>query len=520
MTPDALIQTLEGFLAGARDAVVLDDGAVLFDLAQAKYSISGERNKCLLHLWSDERNLVRRVLDVEVKNQVLRLTVQRLGQARPGKLEICRQRDRRTPTAKRAARLAYQRSLQGTLERRFSAYEASRLSSAIDLERSFGPIYARGLLRRGQSGFAVLGVNPQETQSSIDAALTFAILWLDVCREAQAGKIVIEGLKLFLPVGTSALTRERMGHLRTGAAKWQLYELENREEVLTEIDVSDRGNVRTRLVHWADEEAARVRFAEPIKRMLELMPEAVIAVLSAGEIAFRCHGLEFARARVAYQPGSLRSVPEIVFGVGAAERVLGESSADAFRQLVCSVGEVRHAEGPRDHPLWRLHPERWLESLVVQHVGSLDTRLDADCLYSQVPAFSASDRAMIDVLTSTREGRLAVVELKADEDIHLPLQGLDYWSRVAWHHSRGEFQRFGYFPGRELTSESPLLFLVAPALHLHPATDILLHYVSREIEWTVVGIDERWRDGVRVVFRKRPGQNSPRGGENSLSRAG
>jgi hypothetical protein len=59
MTPDALIQTLEGFLAGARDAVVLDDGAVLFDLAQAKYSISGERNKCLLHLWSDERNLVR-----------------------------------------------------------------------------------------------------------------------------------------------------------------------------------------------------------------------------------------------------------------------------------------------------------------------------------------------------------------------------------------------------------------------------------------------------------------------------
>jgi hypothetical protein len=170
MTPDALMRTVEDFLAGARDAVVLDDGAVLFDLARAKYSISGERNECVLHLWSDERNLVRRVLDVEVKNEVLRLAVQRLGQTRPSKLEICRQRDRRTPTAKRAARLAYQRSLQGTLERRFSAYDASRLSTAVDLERSFGPIYARGILRRGQSGFAVLGVNPQETQSSIDAA--------------------------------------------------------------------------------------------------------------------------------------------------------------------------------------------------------------------------------------------------------------------------------------------------------------------------------------------------------------
>jgi hypothetical protein len=63
---------------------------------------------------------------------------------------------------------------------------------------------------------------------------------------------------------------------------------------------------------------------------------------------------------------------------------------------------VHYAGGPRDHPLWRLHPERWLESLVVQNVAAVDERLDASCLYSQVPAFSASDRAMIDVLTVTR----------------------------------------------------------------------------------------------------------------------
>jgi hypothetical protein len=99
MTPEALTRTVEDFLAGARVAVVLDDGAVLFDLAQAKYSIAGERNKCLLHLWSVERNVVRRVLDVEVKNEMLRLAVQRLGQIRPSKLEFFRQRDRRTPTA-------------------------------------------------------------------------------------------------------------------------------------------------------------------------------------------------------------------------------------------------------------------------------------------------------------------------------------------------------------------------------------------------------------------------------------
>src|ERR1700747_30593 len=111
---------------------------------------------------------------------------------------------------------------------------------------------------------------------------------------------------------------------------------------------------------------------------------------------------------------------------------------------------------------------------------------------------------MIDVLTLTREGRLAVIELKADEDIHLPLQGIDYWSRVAWHHQRGEFQKFGYFTGREFSSESPLLFMVAPALRVHPATDTLLRYISPEIEWTLLGIDERWREKLRVVFRKRP----------------
>jgi hypothetical protein len=107
------------------------------------------------------------------------------------------------------------------------------------------------------------------------------------------------------------------------------------------------------------------------------------------------------------------------------------------------------------------------------------------------------------VLTVTRGGRLAVLELKADEDIHLPLQGIDYWARVASHHARGEFQKFGYFAGRELAAGAPLLIMVAPALHVHPATDILLRYISPEIEWTLLGIDERWRKELKVVFRKR-----------------
>lgn len=71
-----------------------------------------------------------------------------------------------------------------------------------------------------------------------------------------------------------------------------------------------------------------------------------------------------------------------------------------------------------------------------------------------------------------------------------------------WHHARGEFQKFGYFAGRELAAGAPLI-MVAPALHVHPATDILLRYISPEIEWTLLGIDERGRKEPKVVFRKR-----------------
>jgi hypothetical protein len=168
MTPESLTRTVQDFLSEASGAVVLENGAVMFDLAQSKYSISGEYNKCLLHLWSAERNTVRRVLDAEIKNGTLRLAVQRLGQARPTKLDICRERVRRSPSAKKASRASYEHKLRA-LERHFPGLAITRLTTGVDLEKSFGPIYARGVLRRGQSAYAVLGVNEQETQASIEA---------------------------------------------------------------------------------------------------------------------------------------------------------------------------------------------------------------------------------------------------------------------------------------------------------------------------------------------------------------
>ena len=504
MTPDSLSQMLAEFLDGARAAVVVEDGAIAFDLAESKYSISGEYNKCLLHLWSHERNFVRRVLDAEVKATTLRLLVQRMGQNRPTRLDFCRDRDQRSPAARRAARVTYEPRLRRALERNFPGWTVVRLTTSMDLEHSFGPAYLRGLLRQGQRALAVVGVNDEETQSTVDGALTAGILWLEACRMAQPERRVAEGLVVVVPKGMAALTRQRMAHLHPTAAKWHLYEFDQREDALVPVDTSDCGNLATRLVHAIDEGLARERFAESIARIRAILPQAEVVVLSPALISFRRHGLELAQARVAHDPRNFQSSEEIAFGVGPEERVLNAENETQFADLVRLAAAVRHQDGPKNHALWRMHPERWLESLAARNIAALDGRLRPEPVYAQVPAFAAADRAMIDILAVTREARLAVVELKADEDIHLPLQGVDYWSRVAWHQSRGEFAQFGYFPGSETAPQKPLLMLVAPALHLHPTTDTILRYLSPEIDWEVLGIDEHWREEIRVVFRKRP----------------
>src|SRR3954452_3099520 len=114
-----LARELEDFLAAAPHACVLEQGDTLFDLTSARYSVSGENGKCLLHLWSRERNAVRRVVDLERKNGQLNLTVQRFGKGKSSWIEIVSDRERRPPALQRQARLQYQRLLGRSLQRSF-----------------------------------------------------------------------------------------------------------------------------------------------------------------------------------------------------------------------------------------------------------------------------------------------------------------------------------------------------------------------------------------------------------------
>ncbi len=58
-----------------------------------------------------------------------------------------------------------------------------------------------GSLVKGSQAWAVIGVNEEETQATVDGILTLGILWLQHCRESGDGRRVYQGLKLIVPRG-------------------------------------------------------------------------------------------------------------------------------------------------------------------------------------------------------------------------------------------------------------------------------------------------------------------------------
>jgi hypothetical protein len=614
VSPRLIADAIEEFVALHPAAAVVEDGKVVFDLKTAKYELSTEHVRCTLHLWSEERNLVRRVVSVEARGSVLRLATARFGHAQTKLLELVADRERRTPTTREAARKLYVEELQRALVREFAAWKPEGFRAAMDLEESFGPAYARGSLVQGNRAWAVIGAGAHETLTTVDGILSVGVLWLHHCRERAGGKRLYQGLRVVVPRGMAMLTHSRLAWMNTDAAQWELWEMDEGGE-LTQRDLEDQGNLRTRLVHHPDEEAAAERFAEAVAHIIALVPagereRVEQRMRGAAEMVFLLHGLEFARARLGFAPNSFAQRVEVSVGVGREETLLTPETRDdlaghvaelfarrravdaaadfsrrgrgPMRRIGATTHRAAHARTPaamrvaevrntQQDPLFRAAPERWLESVLRKDLAPLtrsfapsaagargrvgefanevdpDTignradsgaareagpslmaqddkawgeqsraipRLDPKHVYAQVPAIAgAKDRGLLDLLGVTSDGRLAVIELKADDDLHLAMQGLDYWIRVRHHHAQtvdaatglGEFQRHGYFRGVELSPLPPRLYLVAPALHIHPATETILRYLSPRVEWHLLALDERWRSQVRVVWRRSGG---------------
>ena len=518
-SPAQLVAAIESYLATHPAAALLQDGQVLFDMRTARHSVAESHGRCLLEFWSEERSLVRTVVAVQQRAQCLRLATRRMGVTRPQFLELAPASDRRAPTARDTTRRNYRRLLERVLSRQFIGLKVDGFRTAMDLEHSFGPAYVRGRLLKGPAADAVIGVSAAESASVIDGILTLGILWLDYCREHTDARRHFGGLKVIVPAGSWRTTAERMAWLNHAAADFSLFTLDERSEELQPVDFRDLGNLDARLVHAFSPAAALERCKAGIDRLLALVPPAArerveVRPRSATEVGLLLHGLDFARVRHGASAHSFATEEEVSFGAGAGETPLTAENEDLCRDLFHRLFLGRHADGAHTDPLFRMAPERWLESRLRLGIAELLPTLRSDLIYSQVPALSTGDRGLLDLLAIDRNGRLVVLELKADEDLHLPLQALDYWIRVRTLNvdrqppSPGAaplsaFTRNGYFAGAEVSPLAPRLVLAAPALRIHPANQPVLRYLSPQIEWELLALTEHWRRDLKVVFRKR-----------------
>jgi hypothetical protein len=193
-------------MASSGSAEIREDGQWLAELTGLHCEFRAEGKNPLVHLWSDERNLTRRILRVREQSQDrIILEVQRFGRTKPGRLEFLRT-DSPRPSA-RVAREQFRARFERFLTERFPDAEVDSLSAAPDLEHSFSGLYVRGRMREGAHFWAFLAVSPRESAATMsetrlrvegsDEALDYAPAFprRKIVRRRQATEIEGPGLK-------------------------------------------------------------------------------------------------------------------------------------------------------------------------------------------------------------------------------------------------------------------------------------------------------------------------------------
>lgn len=224
------------------------------------------------------------------------------------------------------------------------------------------------------------------------------------------------------------------------------------------------------------------------RREAQLSVGGLLVFLPIGSEIDTCH-------RVRYLNPELVKVAVFVHGPPGVEEAVNPADYTNFATHVQAVQRA-----PAAHH--RGQPEAELEAVVRAGIQRLDGTLLESPVYNQAPEMASGHRGILDLLAADFQGRLVIIELKASEDLHLPLQALDYWMRVKWHLERGDFARAGYFPGIAVRPEPPRLLLAAPASHFHPTNETILRYFSPEVTVERIGLGLEWRRELKVAFRQ------------------
>lgn len=479
---------------GAVSMDVRENGVRVATINSFTWELKGTPAKPVLRFSSEEYSATHSVLSIRsCSEERLSLAIQRFGTKSPGRLEFVRKDYEPTPSevARREFCIRFSRILaeqfpDETLE--------APLSDAEDLEHSLSGNYARGVIRKENERWAVLAVPDSENSTASSNSLTFGLLWLARARET-AGKGSIAGLRLIVPRGAGEIP-VRLTKALSSSIRVEVYEFDLRSESIFKVDPTSFANRENWVVSCRNRELLLDRAAVELDPIVGLAKQAITLHpnVHSGEIVLRFRGLAFAR----WHDGV------VFFGSGGnLRKKVTPSSQPELKKFLHDLETYRHplATNTR-HPLFRAQPERWLETIVRSDVTRIDACLNPDFVYTQLFANSATERSILDILTVTRSGRVAIIELKASEHIHLPLQAADYWLRISEHLMRGDFADCGYFPKLELQKAPPLVYLVAPALRFHSTTGPLLRQLSSSMEVVRVGLAESWRRSLRVVMRQ------------------
>lgn len=479
---------IERFLNASRQPILLEAGEDHFPLEAGSFSIDWSNGRLTVQVWDRRRNLVRRITGLhKEKPGKLELVIEKFPKREGQLLLIDMARPALSGAPVRGRRLSFRERFRRLLHRQFPDWKIAELSTEQDLEHSLSPLYPRALVRRGQTGLAAIAAPPEG--ANVSGILAFGLIWLDYLRRREP-RLSVEGLTLFLPQGLERNTCLRLRFLSPSAARF-LACVYSPEDFADTVDLADYGNIETRLDPFRDAAQALSGRVLGWTERLARLPYVERVARPGGTLSLRVRGLEFARAaQDALHFGLLRKTPAEESSLTEIERMAGE------------LARLRSPEAPdRENPLYRMQPECWLESQIRAHLEEFEPSLLPAPVYGQVPAFAGGDRGVLDLVAVERAGRLVVLELKASEDLHLPLQALDYWMRVQWHLERGEFKQRGYFPGIELRKDPPRLLLIAPSLDFHPTTETILRYFSPAVPVERIGLGVEWRKDLKAAFR-------------------
>ncbi len=473
---------IERFLKACRNPHLLEPGEELLPLKEGSYSIDRTEARLRIEAWSDRRNFTRRIVGIgEERKGRLELVVERFARNVGPLFLLDLARPDSREKGRRGGRLVFRERFRRFLTRQLPLWKLAEISAEQDLEHSLSPGFPRAFLRKGQSGVAAIAAAPDGMDPS--AILSFGLIWLDYLRRREP-RLTVERLILLLPAGAERATCHRIPFLDPGRAACEVFAY-SAEDYAVRLDPGDYGNLDTKLDAFRPPDAAAQAWVDRLKGL----PEVECVQNNCGGAGLRVRGLEFART----------SGSEVLFGLRkrAAAR---ESNFAEIERLVSDLSLLRGKPGGA---LYHQDPEEWLASQVRAQLDTVDASLRAAPVYSQAPACLGGQRGLIDLLAVDTAGRLAVLELKASQDIHLPLQALDYWMRVKWHLDRDEFGANGYFPGVALRKEPPRLLLISPALEFHPTTEIILRFFSNAVEVERIGVGAGWREKLQVMFRMR-----------------